>query len=125
MRGIGKFLAWLAVALMVAGGPVILPPTKASAQITIPMPFFPGVRLDPNYRYRGSGSSHRTKSHSDDSSSTPAKEKDATQDESSSANGGVIRQQSVPTGSQTSSAAPQSSGSNRTTNDQLSFAPSR
>ena len=74
--------------------------------------------------------SHHAKSHSDDSSNnSPAKEKDATQDESQSANGGAIHQQqsSGPQnmGRQSSDVAPKSSGPSKVTDDQPSFAPSR
>jgi hypothetical protein len=129
MRGIGKYSVLAATGLVLAGGVLILAPTEASAQFPNIDSIIRGAMQHPyggNGYYRGP-STHHSKSH-EDSDNTPAKEKDATQDESQSANGGT-RPSGSPQNtmrSQTSDAAPQSSsGPSRTTNDQPSFAPSR
>jgi hypothetical protein len=128
MRGIGKFSAWMATGLVLAGGVLTLAPTEASAQFPNIDSIIRGAMQHP---YGGNGyyhgpSTHHSKSH-DDSDNAPAKEKDATQDESQSANGGSHPSGSSPNTmrSQTSDAAPQSSGSGPSANDQPSFAPSR
>jgi hypothetical protein len=130
MGGIGKSSVWMATGFVMAGGLLILAPTEASAQFPNIDSIIRGAMQHPygGGYYRGSGSSHHSKSHDDSSNNAPVKEKDATQDESQTANGGArtsgTSQNTIR--SQTSDAAPQSSGPpSRVTNDQPSFAPSR
>jgi hypothetical protein len=134
MRGIGQSAIVLAAGLAIVGGVSILLPTQASAQF----PSIDGILrgamqhnccYGPGYRAPSHRSSSKSHDDKDSSSSSPAKEKDATQDESPSANGGTRQPQTAGSQnisrSQTSDAAPGGAGSGHGNDDQPSFAPSR